>query len=215
MARCSNADIQHVAIIRPDSTKLSPRSLRYFLVSPAMQAELLSLAGAGGTRNALTEGMIQSLEIRAPKDVRVQCAIAQTLSTLDDKIESNRRMNETLETMARTIFRSWFVDFEPVRAKAEGRNPGLPEAYILARIVVLRPGGPSLRQAAGHPLLPTVPRSRPLRPARGLRRNFHGRHLLRVRLKVAQDQPVNVRGFDLRLVKQVRFLADEQRALGW
>jgi type I restriction enzyme S subunit len=46
---------------------------------------------------------------------------------LDDKIELNRRMSETLEAMARALFKSWFVDFEPVRAKAEGRDPGLPQ----------------------------------------------------------------------------------------
>ena len=61
-----------------------------------------------------------------------QRAIAHVLGTLDDKIELNRRMNETLEEMARALFRSWFVDFEPVRAKMEGRwrsgesLPGLP-----------------------------------------------------------------------------------------
>jgi len=57
-----------------------------------------------------------------------QRAIAHILGTLDDKIELNRRMNETLEAMARALFKSWFVDFDPVRAKAEGRDPGLPKA---------------------------------------------------------------------------------------
>ena len=55
-----------------------------------------------------------------------QRAIARVLGTLDDKIELNRRMNETLEEMARALFKSWFVDFEPVRAKMEGRDTGLP-----------------------------------------------------------------------------------------
>jgi type I restriction enzyme S subunit len=62
-----------------------------------------------------------------------QRAIAHILGTLDDKIELNRRMSETLETMARALFKSWFVDFDPVRAKMEGRwqrgqsLPGLPD----------------------------------------------------------------------------------------
>jgi type I restriction enzyme, S subunit len=56
-----------------------------------------------------------------------QRAIAHILGTLDAKIELNRRMNETLEVMARALFKSWFVDFDPVRAKAEGRDPGLPQ----------------------------------------------------------------------------------------
>ena len=56
-----------------------------------------------------------------------QRAIAHILGTLDDKIELNRRMNATLEAMARALFRSWFVDFDPVRAKMEGRDTGLPK----------------------------------------------------------------------------------------
>src|ERR1041384_6026332 len=52
-----------------------------------------------------------------------QRAIAHILGTLDDKIELNRQMNQTLEAMARAIFKSWFVDFDPVRAKSEGRKP--------------------------------------------------------------------------------------------
>jgi type I restriction enzyme S subunit len=56
-----------------------------------------------------------------------QRAIAHILGTLDDKLELNRRMSETLEAMARALFKSWFVDFDPVRAKAEGRDPGLPK----------------------------------------------------------------------------------------
>ena len=56
-----------------------------------------------------------------------QRAIAHILGTLDDKIELNRRMNETLEAMARALFKSWFVDFDPVRAKMAGRDTGLPK----------------------------------------------------------------------------------------
>ena len=125
---------QHVAIIRPDPNKLSPRFLRYFLVSPEIQAMLLSWAGSGGTRNALTKDMIESFDVQAPKNVTEQRAIAHILGTLDDKIELNRRMNETLEAMARALFKSWFVDFDPVRAKMAGRpsdeqagDPGLPQ----------------------------------------------------------------------------------------
>jgi type I restriction enzyme S subunit len=62
-----------------------------------------------------------------PLEEDEQHAIAYILGTLDDKIELNRRMNETLEAMARALFKSWFVDFDPVRAKAGGRDPGLPK----------------------------------------------------------------------------------------
>ena len=80
----------------------------------------MSWAGSGGTRNALTKEMIESLNVRAPIDVNEQHVITHILGTLDDKIELNRRMNETLEAMARALFKSWFVDFDPVRAKMEG-----------------------------------------------------------------------------------------------
>ena len=53
--------------------------------------------------------------------------VAHILGTIDDKIELNRRMNETLEAMVRALFKSWFIDFEPVRAKQEGRDTGLPK----------------------------------------------------------------------------------------
>jgi type I restriction enzyme S subunit len=114
---------QHVAIIRPDSSILDPKYLRYYLVNPAMQQELLAMAGAGATRNALTKGMIEQLEVVMPEEVGDQRAIAHILGTLDNKIELNRRMNETLEAMARAIFKSWFVDFDPVCAKAGGEPP--------------------------------------------------------------------------------------------
>ena len=73
--------------------------------------------------------------VLAPKELPEQRAIAHVLGTLDDKIELNRRMNETLEEMARALFKSWFVDFEPVRAKMDGRwrrgesLPGLPAEH--------------------------------------------------------------------------------------
>ena len=116
---------QHVAIIRPDLASLDAGYLRYYLASPEIQTLLLSWAGSGGTRNALTKAMIESLEISLPP-LPEQWAIAHILGTLDDKIELNRRMNQTLEEMARAIFHDWFVDFGPVRAKLEGREPYLP-----------------------------------------------------------------------------------------
>jgi len=83
-------------------------------------------AHATGTTN-LGLAREDFLAFPAPEPTAAQRAIAHILGTLDDKIELNRRMNETLEAMARAIFKSWFVDFDPVHAKAEGRDPGLPE----------------------------------------------------------------------------------------
>jgi type I restriction enzyme S subunit len=70
-----------------------------------------------------------SLPVRVPPP-NEQRAIAHVLGALDDKIELNRRMSETLEAMAQAIFRSWFVDVDPVRAKVEGRDPGLPKEIV-------------------------------------------------------------------------------------
>ena len=100
---------QHVAIIRPKQGTLDARFLHYFLIHPQTQAHMLGLAGAGATRNALTKGMIESFEIKAPSFTE-QRAIAAVLGSLDDKIELNRRMNETLEALAQSLFKSWFVD---------------------------------------------------------------------------------------------------------
>ena len=72
-----------------------------------------------------TRAAVYPCELAVPP-LAEQRAIAHILGTLDDKIELNRRMNETLEAMARALFKSWFVDFDPVRAKMEGRDTGLP-----------------------------------------------------------------------------------------
>jgi type I restriction enzyme, S subunit len=119
---------QHVAIIRPKSELLDARFLRYVLVSHEYQSRLLALASAGATRPALTKLMIEELNIPS-QPLAEQKAIASVLGALDDKIELNRRMNATLEAMARALFQSWFVDFDPVRAKLDGRKPiGLDDA---------------------------------------------------------------------------------------
>ncbi len=87
----------------------------------------------GIARNKQTTGLghvtrrdLENIEAALPL-LSEQRAIAHILGTLDDKIELNRRLNETLEEMARALFKSWFVDFDPVRAKMEGRYPGLPK----------------------------------------------------------------------------------------
>jgi type I restriction enzyme S subunit len=115
---------QHVAIIRPNPQKIDAQFLRYFLVTPEMQAYMLAMASAGATRNALTKGMIENFRVPA-KRLDEQRAIASTFGALENKLELNRRMNETLEHMARAIFKDWFVDFGPTRAKMKGWEPYL------------------------------------------------------------------------------------------
>lgn len=102
---------QHVSIIRTDKSKLIPSFLKYYLVDPKMQNLMLSWAQSGGTRAALTKGMIESLEISLPS-ITEQKVIADILSSLDEKIEINNQINKKLEEMAQTIFKQWFVDFE-------------------------------------------------------------------------------------------------------
>ncbi len=99
-------------------------SFLYYAISQSVR-DMRRLAH-GAVFDTITRNTFDSLEISLPT-IPEQRTIAHILGTLDDKIELNRRMNETLEAMARALFKSWFVDFEPVRAKAEGRDTGLPK----------------------------------------------------------------------------------------
>jgi type I restriction enzyme S subunit len=99
-----------------------PKYVYYFFRSIAATLRDLDVGSANPTLN---RNHVHPIETRwAPIDE--QKAIAHILGTLDDKIELNRKTNETLEAMAKALFKSWFVDFDPVRAKAEGRPTGLP-----------------------------------------------------------------------------------------
>ena len=80
---------------------------------------------SGSAQPSLNRNFIHPIEVTVPP-LSEQRSIASILGALDDKIELNRKMSSTLEAIARALFKSWFVDFDPVRAKAEGRDPGLP-----------------------------------------------------------------------------------------
>jgi type I restriction enzyme S subunit len=110
--------------LTPDPRQASSLFLYYVFASPLMRDRILS-HGIGSSVPGFNLGQLRSLTLKLPP-LTEQRAIAHILGTLDDKIELNRRMNETLEAMARALFQSWFVDFDPVRAKAEGRDSGLP-----------------------------------------------------------------------------------------
>jgi len=110
---------------------MDPRFFLYTYLSPHFQEFLRSrtITGATVDRIALTE--FPSFRIPLPP-LAEQQVIASILGALDDKIELNRRMNETLEAMARAIFQDWFVAFGPTRAKMEGRPPYLaPDLWAL------------------------------------------------------------------------------------
>ena len=80
---------------------------------------------SGSAQPSLNRNFIHPIEVKVPP-VPEQRAIASVLGALDDKIELNRKMSATLKAISRALFKSWFVDFDPVRAKAEGRDPDLP-----------------------------------------------------------------------------------------
>ena len=83
---------------------------------------------SGSVQAKLSQGNLNRIPISYPPQESTRLAITHILGTLDDKIGLNRRMNATLEAMARALFQSWFVDFDPVRAKLDGRKPiGLDE----------------------------------------------------------------------------------------
>ena len=104
------------------SPDLDHRFLKYVLLS---EQSAFTRFASGTTHQTIYFPEVKAFHICHPPPAE-QGAIGHILQTLDDKIELNRRMNETLEAMARALFKSWFVDFDPVRAKTEGRDPGLP-----------------------------------------------------------------------------------------
>jgi type I restriction enzyme S subunit len=106
-----------MVLLRPNPAKSDPRYLLYALQSKDVQHEIRVNEGTGSTVSNLRIPLLEALPVPSPP-LEEQRAIAHILGTLDDKIELNRRMNETLEAMARALFKSWFVDFDPVRAKA-------------------------------------------------------------------------------------------------
>ncbi len=113
---------RRMALMRPDEEKVAPRFLLYAFLAPEFQQTLRAYTVHGSTVDRIPLIEFPRFPIRVPP-LREQKAIAHILGTLDDKIELHRRMNGTLESLARALFRSWFVDFDPVRAKAAGRRP--------------------------------------------------------------------------------------------
>jgi type I restriction enzyme S subunit len=117
-----NQRVGRFSVQRPD--RLDIKYLYYCLRHPEVRREIENL-GYGSAQPNVSPTLIHGVEIPL-SPLSDQRAIAHILGTLDDKIELNRQMNETLEGIARAIFKSWFVDFDPVHAESEGRDPGLP-----------------------------------------------------------------------------------------
>lgn len=104
-----------------------PEYATYYLGHPEVRTWIVRHA-VGATMPNLNTGIMQAVPFLLPP-WEEQRAIASVLGSLDDKVELNRRMNRALEQMAAAIFKAWFVDFEPVRAKASGASlfPGMPQ----------------------------------------------------------------------------------------
>ena len=113
--------------LRCDCSKVIPEYVARYFTSAEGQHQLLANTSQVGVPSiAKPVSYLRTLRIPVPP-LPEQRAIAHILGTVDDKIELSQRMNATLEAMAQALFRSWFVDFDPVRAKMEGRGTGLPK----------------------------------------------------------------------------------------
>lgn len=113
-----------LVIVRPEPSKLDSNYLCYVLNSTWGKSQISGRL-VGSVQSVFNIGTATDMKIPYPY-LAEQKAIAHILGTLDDKIELNRKMNETLEAMARALFKSWFVDFDPVRKKQAGEATGLP-----------------------------------------------------------------------------------------
>lgn len=115
--------------LSPDRAKVIPLYLMYFFKSSAGRSALLMNTSQVGTPGIATPlKSLRGIELRLPP-IEVQNTVADVLSKLDDRINLLRETNATLEAIAQALFKSWFVDFDPVRAKSEGRTPvGMDEA---------------------------------------------------------------------------------------
>lgn len=113
---------QNLVILRADGTRIFPPFLRWLVRGQEWWEQIGTYLNVGAIFDSLKCADIPNFRLTIPP-LHEQKRIADILGALDDKIELNRRMNETLEAMARALFQSWFIDFDPVHAKAAGRKP--------------------------------------------------------------------------------------------
>lgn len=127
-----NFAIKNIGLFKSRS-ELDGKWLYYYLKSPATQ-ELIRSHSRGSTQQYIPLGALRELPVICPEDREEMAAIVETLDSLDDKIEQNRRTGSKLEGLARGVFKAWFVDFEPVKAKAAGATafPSMPPETFAA-----------------------------------------------------------------------------------
>lgn len=114
--------------LRPKAdSELVPEYVGYYLRSPLFRRSMMAFSTMS-TRASLNNEMISRLDISYP-DPGEQVEIARVLKTLDEKISLNNQINQTLEQMAQTLFKSWFVDFDPVIDNALDAGSDIPEVF--------------------------------------------------------------------------------------
>lgn len=122
---------QNLVLLRADGSHVYPPFLKWMTLSSYWWEQISKFNNVGAVFDSLKCADVPNFELPVPP-LDTQRSIVSVLGALDDKIELNRRMNETLEAMARAIFKDWFVDFGPTRAKMEGRAPYLaPDIWSL------------------------------------------------------------------------------------
>lgn len=121
---------QHVMLIRVNPARCVAGYLASWLTLPETKGYIESF-NAGGSRRAITKGHIEAFQVPLPP-LHVQSSIAAFTDTINHRIDLLRQTNVTLESIAQAVFKSWFVDFDPVRAKAEGREPESMDAVTAA-----------------------------------------------------------------------------------
>ena len=117
---------QNLVLLRADGHQVDPPFLKWLVRTPTWWKQINKFMNVGAVFNSLKCADIPNFKLPIPP-IKDQQQIGSFLDAIDMKIDLNRRMDETLEAMARALFKSWFVDFDPVRAKAEGRPTGLPD----------------------------------------------------------------------------------------
>ena len=116
---------QRQVLLRADKNKISAEYLYWSLRSPFVQRQILVNEGTGATVSNMRIPVLKVLEIPRLESIEIENKKARDLSNLQNKIQLNTQINQTLEQIAQALFKSWFVDFDPVRAKVQAISDGL------------------------------------------------------------------------------------------
>ena len=113
----------HITIVRPDIKKINPLFLGYLVKSKQSEIESFGIGSTGQTE--LSRDALKSIRFNVPTDRNRQKEIAEFFLQIDQKIQLNTQINQTLEQIAQALFKSWFVDFDPVQAKVQALSDGM------------------------------------------------------------------------------------------